>query len=136
MVYVNSGKKGNCNKELNNPEADTIYFVDNKIKFETDHLARTSSVETDLDLVKGKDRNGYQQITAAKKGKLVPYTKKKMDQGGHIIANRFGRPGEKINLVPQDAENNLGGGEWNETYKQGDLRKPCKEILMKFAELL
>lgn len=34
------------------------------------------------------------------------------DQGGHLIAARFGGPGEQINLVPMKKSINQAGGDW------------------------
>lgn len=50
-----------------------------------------------------KDRNLYQQCKTGKCGDVG-------DEGGHLITSIFDGPGEKLNLVPMNA--NLNRGEW------------------------
>jgi DNA/RNA non-specific endonuclease len=55
------------------------------------------------------DRNGYQQSLKANKVKDgLPG----QDQGGHLLAARFGAPGEQINLVPMKKTLNQSPGTW------------------------
>lgn len=103
-VTTSSGGKGNWNKELNNPQPNTVYEVDGNKVYKTDSLARPSQVEATLS-PNVKDRNGYQQCKAGKCG-LVG------DEGGHLIASIFNGPGEILNLVPMDG--NLNKGVWKQ----------------------
>jgi len=102
IVDINSGSKGNWSKELNNPEPNTLYRVDDNKIFKTDSLGRTESVESSLAWSKN-DRNTYQQCKAGKCGVVG-------DEGGHLIVSIFNGPGEKLNLVPMDG--NLNKGAW------------------------
>jgi|GEM_PF-1711679 len=113
-VMFNSGGKGNWTKELNNPQPNKIYPVDGNKIFKTDELGRTSSVEANLSLITN-DRNTYQQCKTGKCGL-------DSDEGGHLIASIFNGPGEKINIVPMDA--NLNKGEWKkmENYWANELK--------------
>ena len=102
IVEIDSGGKGDWSKELNNPKPDTIYRVDGNKEYVTDSQGRIGSVEADLNL-NTRDRNGYQQCKVGNCG--LPN-----DEGGHLIASIFDGPGERLNLVPMDA--NLNRGEW------------------------
>ena len=98
---ISTGK----NKTLNNPEPNTVYYVDGRHRYTTDNLGRTTNVKTKIsekDLDTGI-RNCYQQGKAGACG--LPD-----DEGGHLVATKIGGPGEKINLVPQNM--NLNRGEW------------------------
>ena len=103
-VVTSSGSKGNWNKELNNPQPNTVYKVDGDKIYETDNLARPSHVEATL-TPNVKDRNTYQQCKAGKCGVDG-------DEGGHLIASIFNGPGEKLNLLPMDG--NLNKGAWKQ----------------------
>lgn len=58
--------------------------------------------------------NGYQRRKAvtAKGGD------KTNDQGGHLLAARFGGAGEQINLVPMSKTINQSGGSWYQMEQQ------------------
>lgn len=101
-VEITAGKKGAWNKSLNKPEPNTIYEVDGNKTYKTDDQGRVTLVEGNLTLSK-KDRNTYQQRKAGKSGLDA-------DEGGHLFASIFDGPGEKLNLVPMDA--NLNKGAW------------------------
>jgi predicted RNA-binding protein YlqC (UPF0109 family) len=98
-------KSDGKNKELNNPEPNTVYYVDGRHRYTTDEHGRTTSVKSTIredDLDTGI-RNCYQQGKAGSCGLDD-------DEGGHLIATKVGGPGEKINLVPQNM--NLNRGKW------------------------
>jgi len=101
-VNISSGAKGNWSKELNNPQPNRIYKVDEVNVYQTDSLSRVTKVESDLSLMK-QDRNTYQQCKAGKCGVSG-------DEGGHLIASILNGSGEKLNLVPMNA--NLNRGAW------------------------
>ncbi|WAF77969.1 hemagglutinin repeat-containing protein [Aeromonas dhakensis] len=101
-VEVSSGGKGAWTKELNKPEPNTIYKVDGNKTYQTDSLGRVEKVESNLSLTKN-DRNTYQQCVAGKCGISG-------DEGGHLIASVFNGPGERLNLLPMNA--NLNKGAW------------------------
>ncbi|MCW8950529.1 MAG: DNA/RNA non-specific endonuclease, partial [Sedimenticola sp.] len=107
FVDLSAGCKGAWCRELNKPEPNTNYRVDENYSFSTDHLGRTVKVEGSLNLDKN-DRNGYQQCKAGKCGADD-------DEGGHLIASIFKGPGEKINLVPMNGS--LNRGEWRRLEK-------------------
>ncbi|MFJ7744771.1 DNA/RNA non-specific endonuclease [Peribacillus sp. NPDC097295] len=71
--------------------------------YKTDEKGRISSVEGSLDLGSGK-RNKYAQRIAGREDRLPD------DQGGHLIASIFKGSGQLDNLVPMNA--NLNMGEW------------------------
>jgi hypothetical protein len=102
VVELNSGKKRNWNKELNNLKPNTIYRVDDRYDYHTDEYGRVSKVEGTLDH-KTMDRNTYQQCKAGRCGESG-------DEGGHLIASIFAGPGEGLNILPMNA--NLNKGEW------------------------
>lgn len=101
-VEVSSGGKGAWTKELNKPEPNTIYKVDGNKIYQTDSLVRVEKVEANLSLTKN-DRNTYQQCATGKCGVSG-------DEGGHLIASIFNGPGERLNLLPMNA--NLNKGAW------------------------
>lgn len=101
-VEVRSGGKGSWTKELNKPEPNTIYKVDGNKVYQTDSLGRVEKVESSLSLTKN-DRNTYQQCVTGKCGISG-------DEGGHLIASVFNGPGERLNLLPMNA--NLNKGAW------------------------
>ncbi|WP_260285007.1 DNA/RNA non-specific endonuclease [Peribacillus aracenensis] len=71
--------------------------------YKTDEKGRITSVEGSLDLGSGK-RNNYAQRIAGREDRLPD------DQGGHLIASIFKGSGHLDNLVPMNA--NLNMGEW------------------------
>uniref|UniRef100_UPI00234B2D64 DNA/RNA non-specific endonuclease n=2 Tax=unclassified Providencia TaxID=2633465 RepID=UPI00234B2D64 len=101
IVEVKSGSKGDWNKQLNKPEPNTTYKVDDNKIFQTDSLGRTSLAEGSLSLNKN-DRNTYQQCKTGKCGNGK-------DEGGHLFASILNGPGEKINMVPMDGTLNKSG---------------------------
>ncbi|KRE37086.1 hypothetical protein ASG73_12350 [Janibacter sp. Soil728] len=89
-VRVDSGKKFAWNKDLNNPEPNSTYVVDNRFVYVTDEQGRIAEAHGVLTDEKGH-RNGYQQRTAGGSDRLPG------DQGGHIFGRGVGGPGEGIN---------------------------------------
>nr|WP_080931308.1 hemagglutinin repeat-containing protein [Xanthomonas arboricola] len=115
-LNFSSGEKGGWNKSLNKPESNAIYNVDGNKVYRTDSDGRVDYVEANLSLV-SKDRNGYQQCKAGNCG--LPD-----DEGGHLIASIFDGPGERLNLVPMNANLNKGAwksmeNEWVNALKNG-----------------
>ncbi len=101
-VEISSGGKEAWSKDLNKPEANTIYKVDGNKTYQTDSMGPVERVESDLSYAKN-DRNTYQQCVAGKCGVSG-------DEGGHLIASVFNGPGEKLNLLPMNG--NLNKGAW------------------------
>ena len=85
----------------NSLKPDIEYVDGNNYKYTTDSQGRISRVEGELKLQKGKRNPNAQKEIGQKK-----------DDGGHLIANRFGGSGEIDNLVPQNKHLNRSGGEW------------------------
>jgi uncharacterized Zn-binding protein involved in type VI secretion len=115
IIRTQSGKKGNWNNELNNPEPNTIYIVDDRYTYETDQQGRTASVEGDLISTGSrleKRNKTLQPEVGASGGRGKDAKGVNLDDGGHLVGNRFGGAGEKVNLVPQDRNSNRGGGKW------------------------
>ena len=103
---LDSGGKGSWVTELNRPEPNRVYIVDDRHLFVTDDSTRVTHAETTLDTTPG-DRNTYQQ------GKAGGAYRLELDQGGHLVATQFGGPGERINLVAMDrALNGAGKDNW------------------------
>jgi len=107
-VRISAGEKGNWSKELNNPQPNTVYEVDNGSIYYTDNQGRVTKVEASLDLMTA-DRNTYQQCKTGKCGDPG-------DEGGHLIASIFNGLGEALNLVPMDA--NLNRGVWRDMERE------------------
>ncbi|RKS85745.1 DNA/RNA non-specific endonuclease [Orbus hercynius] len=103
-IETESGSKGNWNKALNNPEPNSIYLVDGNKRYHTDELGRLKQVEAELKL-DTLDRNTYQQLKMGKQGI-------EGDEGGHLIASILNGSGEKINMLPMNA--NLNRGAWKQ----------------------
>lgn len=103
-VKTESGRKGNWNKALNNPEPNKIYMVDGNKVYHTDEMGRLKSVDAELKL-ETLDRNTYQQLKTGKQGIDG-------DEGGHLIASILNGSGEKINMLPMNA--NLNRGAWKQ----------------------
>lgn len=127
VLHVNAGQKstkkgqkGTWNPELEKLNPNTIYDVtvvhDGQpvvYSYETDHLSRVVRVQGSLALSiaetpKERDKNHRNPRTQRKYGGPV-----KEYDGGHLIATLFQGPAEKVNLVPQLAEQNRNG-EWRE----------------------
>jgi hypothetical protein len=104
-IKFDAGAKGGWNKALNEPLKPNAVYVENGMgyRYTTDGLGRVARADGTLDLNKA-DRAGYQQQHAGGSWRQLT------DQGGHLIASIFGGPGERINLVPMDA--NLNQGAW------------------------
>lgn len=84
---------------------DIVYTDGNNYKYTTDAQGRISRVEGELKLQKG-ERNFNAQKTVGGNDRLLT------DDGGHLIASRFGGSGEIDNLVPQSKHINRSGREW------------------------
>jgi len=102
QIDVASGSKGDWSNEINKPQSNTVYNIDNRYQYHTDNFSRVERVEGDLSL-QTVDRNTYQQCVVGKCGSNG-------DEGGHLIAAIFSGPGERLNLVPMNG--NLNKGEW------------------------
>ncbi|CAM3969206.1 DNA/RNA non-specific endonuclease [Janibacter anophelis] len=100
-IRVDSGKKFNWNKELNNPQPDSTYVVDNRFVYVTDEHGRVKEAHGVLTDEPGH-RNGYQQRKAGGDDRLPG------DQGGHIYGKGVGGPGEGINLLAMSKQANQG----------------------------
>lgn len=98
-VRVDSGKKFNWNKELNNPKPNSTYVVDNRFVFVTDEHSRVTEAHGVLTDEPGR-RSGYRQRKAGGDDRLPG------DQGGHIFGKGVGGPGEGINLLAMSKQAN------------------------------
>lgn len=103
-IETESGGKSNWNKALNNPEPNKIYMVDGNKAYHTDNIGRLKCVDAELKL-DTLDRNTYQQLKVGQQGI-------EGDEGGHLIASILNGSGEKINLLPMNA--NLNRGAWKQ----------------------
>lgn len=92
------GKNGRM--ELN---ADITYKTASGQVYKTGSNGEITSVSGSISLNNGK-RNKYAQSQAGRESRLST------DQGGHLIATRFGGDGNLLNLVPMDS--NLNDGAW------------------------
>lgn len=116
-VRLNSGGKGNWSKELNKPEPNTKYIVDDNKIYVTDSVGRTTSAEANLNKII-RDRNQYQQRKVGNSGE-------EGDHGGHLIASIFDGPGEKLNMVPMNSTLNQGAWKamenmWSKALNRGE----------------
>jgi len=84
-------------------KSDITYATDSGHIYTTDSLGRIDSVEGKLTLADGT-RNEYAQSVAGRVDRLPT------DDGGHLIASRFGGSGDLDNLVPMDS--NLNRSAW------------------------
>jgi hypothetical protein len=124
-IRLRSGRKNappgeSWNEQLNNPMPATAYIVDNRFLFVTDARGRTVYVKAILSQVKktdGVDRRNegqqlkagtqyYDQLAQRRVDLDVPDRIKGVDDGGHIVASRFGGIGEAINLIAQNRKEN------------------------------
>jgi hypothetical protein len=81
-------------------EPNTIYN-ERGYMFQTDEAGRLEKASGSLDLESGA-RNEYAQRSVGGTDRLST------DQGGHLIGARFNGPGDYVNLVPQNANLNMG----------------------------
>lgn len=99
------GVKGSWNKELNKPlEPNTDYKV-GEITYKADEKGKVRNLSGHLEYGH-RGRNATQQAKSVELKDGV----KGIDDGGHLIAERFKGAGEQINYVPQMKE--LNRGEW------------------------
>ena len=109
-VRTVSGGRRAWNRDLDRPDANTSYLVDDRYTFTTDSKGRVVLVEGKL-TVGNKDRSAYRQRVAGANDRRPGD-----DDGGHLIANRFMGPSEAINLVAQLRSQNrpsaLDGANW------------------------
>ncbi|MDM8085134.1 DNA/RNA non-specific endonuclease [Cellulomonas cellasea] len=105
-----SGQRLGWNKELHRPAPNSVYVVDGRNVYVTDHLGRVDHVEGRWEPTNSVDakasRNNYQQRIAGGTDRLPD------DVGGHLIAASGGGAGEGINLVPLHKLINGGGGDY------------------------
>jgi len=120
LIEIKGGKKGEgWTKELNAPlKPNAKYKIDGYL-YETDDFGRVKKVSGDLKL-EPRGRNTYQQ---GKSVELKDGTKG-IDDGGHLIADRFYGPGEQINYLPQKSSLNKGAwkkmeNDWAKAIEQG-----------------
>ncbi|MEY9211664.1 DNA/RNA non-specific endonuclease [Thermobifida halotolerans] len=122
-LETRSGKPRSWNPELRNPRPDMTYVVDGRYTYRTDHLARTVSMEGELELRKGfrgpdqtpighEGRDEYRDLNQEtlrqfeeKYGRTpqsgeVPLYENARWNGGHLVGTQFNGPGERINMVP------------------------------------
>jgi hypothetical protein len=92
---------------LRDPDGDTTYVVDGPdghlFQFETDARGHTIRARTSLTALDQPRAERLQREAKRAKGGDVD------DDGGHLIANSFGGPGEEINVIPQDWFQNQRG---------------------------
>lgn len=115
VSYHPQGQKyAGWNDEFNAlPLKSNHTYVSRHATFKTDANGRVNKVEIaqlqkdpnfDYDLY----RNGHQQTkSVAVKGGIHG-----ADDGGHLLANQFGGPGEQINIVPMSSTLNRYPGDW------------------------
>lgn len=87
-------------KENETYEADGYYY-------QTDEYGRIESCAGNLRLEKGVRNTQAQREVGGE-------DRAEYDDGGHLIATRFGGSGELDNLVPMSQDINRRGGEWYE----------------------
>ena len=85
-------------KENENYEANGYYY-------QTDEFGRIESCAGDLRLESGTRNSAAQRTVGGE-------DREDYDDGGHLIAARFGGSGELDNLVPMSQDINRRGGEW------------------------
>lgn len=105
------GTTGGWNKTVNkHPLEPNKQYVSQNLneKYITDANGRVNEVNINSISANTVPANGYQRRKAvtAKGGD------KTNDQGGHLLAARFGGAGEQINLVPMKKSINQSGGTW------------------------
>jgi hypothetical protein len=105
------GTTGEWNKTINKHplEPNKKYVSENlNESYLTDGSGRVSEINVGSIKSNTVPANGYQRRKAvtAKGGDKVN------DQGGHLLAARFGGAGEQINLVPMKKSINQAGGTW------------------------
>ena len=111
-----SGQKGGWNKALHKPTPDSVYVVDGRNVYVTDHLGRVEHVEGRWDPTPASQaelsRNTYQQGVAGRGDRLPD------DVGGHLIAASGGGAGEGINLIALNKMVNGGSGDYGTMERQ------------------
>lgn len=102
-IEFDAGEKGAWNSGVNKTLEPNALYVDKTTgyAYTTDNLGRVTNVDGNL-VLDTAERNTYQQRVVGGSDRLDT------DQGGHLIASIFGGPGERINLVPMDANLNMG----------------------------
>ncbi|WP_202976350.1 DNA/RNA non-specific endonuclease [Candidatus Schmidhempelia bombi] len=100
--------------------------------YHTDELGRLKQVEAELKL-DTLDRNTYQQLKMGKQGI-------EGDEGGHLIASILNGSGEKINMLPMNANLNRGAwkqmeNKWVKALKEGKTVKVKIEPLYEGTNL-
>lgn len=104
------------NEFLNYLLPNKEYIVDDCFVYETDRLGRVYKAQGDLTkatyLQRRKDRDQRYQLWVKE---MDGHSK---DEGGHIFANRFNGPSEKINIVPMNSEWQHRGGVWYEEVEE------------------
>ena len=116
IFYETSGKRGAWNYALNNPKQDSYYLINKTFEYETDPLNRVVVAQNVKPLAPvpsdpNRRNKTWQSEVGASGGRGKDSQGKNLDDGGHIFANQFQGPGEKINMVPQDRYSNQNG-EW------------------------
>ena len=111
-----SGQRGSWNKALHTPAPDSVYVVDGRNVYVTDHLGRVEHVEARWDPTPAAqaelNRNTYQQGVAGRADRLPD------DVGGHLAGAAGGGAGEGINIVALDKFVNGASGDYGKMEKE------------------
>jgi hypothetical protein len=99
-----SGRDGQWNERLMEPEPSSVYIVDERYIYVTDEHSRVAHAEGWLGWLpseeNGERRNLEAQLDAGRPDR--EYT----DDGGHLFATSLDGPGESINLTAQSRSQN------------------------------
>ena len=126
---MQSGKDAEALNSVPPPANADIYVNDadgqNYVKYETDDKGRVVKVTRPrIELSDKSQRNNETLNTVDKKDGRRDENGKKLDDGGHLVADEFGGSCEETNLVPMDSKVNQHG-EWRKMER--DIEKELKK---------
>ena len=126
---MQSGKDAEALNCVPPPANADIYVNDadgqNYVKYETDDKGRVVKVTRPrIELSDKSQRNNETLNTVDKKDGRRDENGKKLDDGGHLVADEFGGSCEETNLVPMDSKVNQHG-EWRKMER--DIEKELKK---------
>lgn len=107
-----SGRVGQWNDRLMDPEPSAVYIVDRYL-YATDKAGRVTHAEGWLGWLPAEENDERRNASAQREAGEPD--RQPTDDGGHLFATVFGGPGEAINLTAQSREQNRaqsGSNNW------------------------
>ncbi|HZX08421.1 DNA/RNA non-specific endonuclease [Kribbella sp.] len=99
-----SGRAGDWNDFLMEPEPSSVYVVDDRYLYVTDEHARVTHAEGWLGWLPSQENEDRRNLEAQRDAGKPD--RQRTDDGGHLFGTMFDGPGESINITAQSRSQN------------------------------